>query len=65
MFLKPEKLQNHTNEGKGKEKKKEQGEGKEEKKKKSNGFTLGFYNSYFGDNFWPKITVRRKRSIWR
>ena len=34
MFLKPEKLQNNSNEGKGKEKKKERGEGKEEKKKK-------------------------------
>ena len=33
-FLKPEKLQNHSNEGKGKEKKKERGEGKEEKRKK-------------------------------
>ena len=33
MFLKPEKLQNHSNERKGKEKKKERGEGKEEKKK--------------------------------
>ena len=32
-FLRPEKLQNHSNEGKGKEKKKERGEGKEEKKK--------------------------------
>ena len=52
-FLKPEKLQNHSNEGKGKEKKKERGEGKEEKKK-SNGYTLSFYNSYFGDSFWPK-----------
>ena len=31
MFLKPEKLQNHSNEGKGKEK--ERGEGKEETKK--------------------------------
>ena len=29
MFLKPEKLQNHSNERKGKEKKKERGEGKE------------------------------------
>ena len=37
MFLKPKKLQNHSNEGKGKE------------KKKSNGCTLSFYNSYFGD----------------
>ena len=33
-FRKPEKLQNHSNEGKGKEKKKERGEGKEEKRKK-------------------------------
>ena len=32
-FRKPEKLQNHSNEGKGKEKKKERGEGKEEKRK--------------------------------
>ena len=59
MFLKPEKLQNHSNEGKGKEKKKERGEGKEEKKK-SNGYTLSFYNSYFGDflaeiNCWTQI----------
>ena len=52
-FLRSEKLQNHSNEGKGKEKKKERGEGKEEKKK-SNGYTLSFYNSYFGDSFWPK-----------
>ena len=33
-FRKPDKLQNHRNEGKGKEKKKERGEGEEEKKKK-------------------------------
>ena len=33
MFLKPEKLQNHSKKGKGKEKKKEQGEEKEEKRK--------------------------------
>ena len=33
-FLKPKKFQNHSNEGKEKEKKKERGEGKEEKKKK-------------------------------
>jgi len=24
--------------------------------KKRNGCTLGFYNSYFGDRFWPKKT---------
>ena len=52
-FLRLEKLHNHSNEEKGKEKKKERGEGKEEKKK-SNGYTLSFYNSYFGDSFWPK-----------
>ena len=33
-FLMLDKLQNHSNEGKGKEKKKEQGVGKEEKRKK-------------------------------
>ena len=33
-FLQPGKLQNHSNEVKGKEKKKERGEGKEEKRKK-------------------------------
>jgi len=32
MFLKPKKLQNHSNEGKRKEKKKEQGEEKVGKK---------------------------------
>jgi len=33
-FRKPEKLQNHSKEGKGREKKKELWEGKEEKRKK-------------------------------
>ena len=33
-FRNPDKLQNHSNERKGKDKKKEQGEGKEEKKEK-------------------------------
>ena len=47
---------------KGKEKKKERREEKEEKKK-SNGCTLGFYNSYFGDSFWPKKTVGRQSSF--
>ena len=64
MFCKPEKLQNHINEGKGKEKKKERGEGKEEKKN-SNGCTLSFYNSFFGDSFGRKKTVGHKRSIRR
>ena len=47
--LKPEKLQNHCNEGKGKEKKKEREERKEKKRKKTNGCNLSFYNSYFGE----------------
>ena len=65
-FLKPEKIQNHSNEEKGKEKKKERREGKKEKKQKSKGCTLSFYNSYFGDSFWPKKkTVGCKRPIWR
>ena len=34
-FLKPEKLQSYSNEGKGKEKEKERGEGKKAKKKKA------------------------------
>ena len=34
MFLKPEKLQNHSNEEKGKEKNQERGEGNEENEKK-------------------------------
>ena len=55
-FLKPEKLQNYSNEGKKKEKRKERGEGKEEKKK-SNGCTLTFFNSYFlaEINCWTQI----------
>ena len=36
----------------------------EEEKEKSNGFTLSFYDGYFGDSFWPEKTVGRKRSIW-
>ena len=41
-FRNPEKLQNHSNERKGKDKNKDRGEGKEEKKKKkkNNGCTL-------------------------
>ena len=53
-FVKPEKLQNHSNEGKGKKKKK----GREEKK--SNGCTLSFYISYFGEIFWPKKLLDAK-----
>ena len=59
-FLNPEKFQNHSNEGKGKEKKKERGEGKEEKKKTSNGCTLSFYNHYLGDSFGQNTVGRKK-----
>ena len=65
QVFKLEKLQNHSDEGKGEEKKKERGEGKEEKRKKINGCTPSFYNSYFWDSFWPKKTVERKTSIWQ
>ena len=59
-FLKPEILQNHSNEGKGKDKRKERGEEKEEKKKKSDGCSLSFHNSYFEDCFWPKKLLHAK-----
>ena len=50
-FVKSDKLQNHSNEGKGKEKKKERGEEKD--LEKDNGCTLSFYISLeilFGQN---------------
>ena len=56
-FLKPDKLQSHSNEVKGKRKKKERGEGKEEKRKKSNGCAVSFYNGYFGDFMFSKIRL--------
>ena len=52
-FLKPDKLQNHSNEGNGKKKKKERGEGKEEKRKK----LVSFYNGYFGNFTFSKIRL--------
>ena len=58
MFrVKPDELQNHSNEGKGKEEKKEWGERKEEKRTESNVCTFSFYHGYLGD-FWPKINWR-------
>ena len=63
-FLKPEKLQNHSNEGKGKEKKKEGGDQERRRtKNKAMVALLVFIMSYFGYSFWPKETVGRKRSI--
>ena len=35
------------------------------KKEKSNCYSLSFYNGFFGDSFWPKKNVGRKRSICR
>ena len=45
-FLAPDRLENHSSEGKGKEKKKERRKrsGKEEKKKKAMVALLSFYN---------------------
>ena len=63
-FLGRDKLQNHTNEGTGKENKKSEEE-ERRRKEKSSGCTLSFYNGYLGDSFWPKKTVGRKRSIWQ
>ena len=59
-FLKPEKLKNHSNEGKGKEKKKERGE-----EKKAMAAFLVFIIGTLDFGFWPKKSVGRKRSIWR
>ena len=54
-FLKPEKLQNHSNEEKGKEKRKSE-EKERRRREKSNGCTL---------SFWPEKTVGHKRSTQR
>ena len=52
-------LQNHTNEGKGKQKKKERG-GRKEEKRKSNFFIMATLQIFqLAEN-----TVGRKRSIW-
>ena len=61
-FLKPEKLQKHSNERKGKEKKKEQGEGKKEEKKKQ--WFSGLLVFIIATLEIGK-TVRRRFSIWR
>ena len=48
-FLGPDKLRTHTNEGKGKDKRKKERGGRKEEKRKSNGCTPSFYNGYFGE----------------
>ena len=63
MFLKPiKKLQNHSNEGKRKEKKKERGVGKKEKRKKK---TMVALLAFIMATLAEKKIVRRKRPIWR
>ena len=63
-FLNPEKLQNHSNEEKGKEKKKEQAEGKEEKKIKAMVALLVFIMATLEIGFGQKKPIECKRSIW-
>ena len=58
-FLNPEKFQNHSNEGKGKEKKKERGEGMEEKRKKAVVALLVFIHS-LGDSFGQNTVGSKK-----
>ena len=40
-------------------------EKKRRRREKSDGYTLSFCNSHFGDRFWPRKTVGRKRLIWQ
>ena len=54
-FPRPKKFQNHSNEGKAKEKKKERVRRKKGEEKKA--MVLSFYDSYIGDRFRPKKTV--------
>ena len=65
QVFKFEKLQNHSDEGKGEEKKKERGEGKEEKRKKSMVALPVFITATFEIVFGQKKTVGRKTSIWQ
>ena len=55
-FFEPEKIQNHSNEGKGKGEK-ERAKRRKGGEEKSNGCTISFYNSYFGDSFWRTTRV--------
>ena len=46
---------------KEKERRKRKSEEKERRRrKKSNGYTFSYYNSYFGDSFWPKKLLDAK-----
>ena len=58
LFLKPEKLQNHCNEGKGKEKKKkERGEGRRRREKVIVSLLVFITATW---SFWPKKTFDAK-----
>ena len=57
LYNKPEKLQNHSNEEIGKEKKKTAMGRKGGEEKKSNGRTLSFYNSSFGRGAASFLTI--------
>ena len=54
-FFAPDKLENHNSKGEGKEKEKELGGRKETKRKKGNGYTLKFYNGYFGERLTEEV----------
>ena len=59
---KADKLQEHNNEGKAKEKNWERG-GRKEKNWKQHGYTLSFYKGYFREKgCWTDV---KKRSIWQ
>ena len=64
-FFVRDQLQNHTNEGKGKEKKKERGGRKEEKRKKEMVALLVFIMATLEIVFGRKKAVGPKKSIWR
>ena len=63
-FLKPNKLQNHGNEGRGKEKKKSEEKERTRRKKTMVALLVFVIATLFEDSFWPKKTVGSKRSIW-
>ena len=60
-FLEPEKLENHSNEGKGKEKKKERGEEKEEKRENNGCTLLVFIKNCWTQKVYLAITLSKIR----
>ena len=65
-FFAPDELDNHTMEGKGKNKQIERAKRKKGGgKKKSNGRTHSSYIFYFGDSFLVKKNAWRKRFTWQ